>query len=35
MENAGDKAALRIQVEELWQSLQAESNKSLQDESLK
>lgn len=35
LENAGDKAALRIQVEELWQSLQAESNKSLQDESLK
>jgi dephospho-CoA kinase len=35
LENAGDKASLRIQVEELWQSLQAESNKSPQDESLK
>jgi dephospho-CoA kinase len=35
LENAGDKAALRVQVEELWQSLQAESNKSPQDESLK
>jgi dephospho-CoA kinase len=35
LENAGDKAALRAQVEELWQSLQAESNKSPQDESLK
>ena len=27
LENAGDKAALRVQVEELWQRLQAESNK--------
>jgi dephospho-CoA kinase len=35
LENEGDKAALRVQVEELWQSLQVESNKSRQDESLK
>jgi dephospho-CoA kinase len=34
LENAGDLAALRVQVEELWQSLQAESNKSSADESL-
>ena len=34
LENAGDTASLLIQVKELWQRLQAESNKSLQDESL-
>jgi dephospho-CoA kinase len=34
LENAGDLSALRAQVEELWLRLQAESNKSLQDESL-
>jgi len=34
MENAGDKAALRVQVEALWQRLQAESNKFPADESL-
>jgi dephospho-CoA kinase len=34
LENAGDKAALRLQVEELWQRLQAESNKFLADGSL-
>ena len=35
LENAGDKAALRVQVEALWQRLQAESNKSPADGSLK
>jgi dephospho-CoA kinase len=34
LENAGDTASLRVQVEELWQRLRAESNKSLRDESL-
>jgi dephospho-CoA kinase len=34
LENAGDMAALRAQVEALWPQLQAESNKSLQKESL-
>ena len=33
LENTGDMAALRAQVEELWRRLRAESNKSLQDES--
>ena len=32
--NAGDISSLLVQVKELWQRLQAESNKSLQDESL-
>ncbi len=35
LENAGDKAALRAQVEALWQRLQAESNKLPEDDSLK
>lgn len=35
IENTGDLASLRRQVEELWQSLKAESNKSLMGESLK
>ena len=34
IDNAGDTEFLRAQVHELWQRLQAESNKSLQDESL-
>jgi dephospho-CoA kinase len=34
IENAGDIASLRAQVNELWQRLKAESNKSLQEESL-
>jgi dephospho-CoA kinase len=34
MENAGDQAALRVQVEALWPRLQAESNKSPAEESL-
>jgi dephospho-CoA kinase len=34
LENAGDMPALRAQVEQLWLRLLAESNKSLQDESL-
>jgi dephospho-CoA kinase len=34
LENAGDTVSLRVQVEELWQRLLAESNKSLQEESL-
>jgi len=34
IENAGDISSLLVQVKELWQRLQAESNKSLQDESL-
>ena len=34
IDNAGDTAKLRTQVERLWQHLKAESNKSLQDESL-
>jgi dephospho-CoA kinase len=34
IENTVDMAALGAQVEELWQRLKAESNKSLQDESL-
>ncbi len=34
IDNAGDTASLRVQVYELWQRLQAESNKSLRDESL-
>jgi dephospho-CoA kinase len=34
IDNAGDTSSLRVQVEELWQRLKAESNKSLQDESL-
>jgi dephospho-CoA kinase len=29
LENAGDKDTLRVQVEKLWETLQAESNKSL------
>ncbi len=35
LENTGDKAALRTQVEDLWGRLKAENNKLLQDESLK
>ena len=35
LENTGDKEALRAQVAELWGRLVAESNKILQDESLK
>ncbi|MGB9408602.1 MAG: dephospho-CoA kinase [Terracidiphilus sp.] len=35
LENAGDKEALRAQVEALWQRLQAESNKLPEDDSLK
>ena len=35
LENTGDKEALRVQVAELWERLKAESNKSLEDESLK
>ena len=35
LENTGDIDALRAQVEELWERLKAESNKSLEDESLK
>jgi len=34
LENTGDKAALRVQVEALWQRLQNESNKFPADESL-
>jgi dephospho-CoA kinase len=34
IDNAGDIALLRGQVEKLWQRLREESNKSLQDESL-
>ncbi len=34
LDNAGDIEALRAQVERLWQRLKAESNKSLQDESV-
>jgi dephospho-CoA kinase len=34
LENAGDRASLRAHVEELWQRLQAESNKSLREKSL-
>jgi dephospho-CoA kinase len=34
IDNAGDKVALRVQVEKLWQRLNAESNKSLLDKSL-
>jgi dephospho-CoA kinase len=34
IENTGDKAALRVQVEALWQRLQNESNKFPADESL-
>jgi dephospho-CoA kinase len=34
MDNAGDQAALRAQVEALWPRLQAESNKSPAEESL-
>ncbi len=35
LENIGDKASLRAQVEALWQRLQAESNKLPEDDSLK
>jgi dephospho-CoA kinase len=35
LENAGDKAALRRQVEDLWRQLKAESNKLLTNGSLK
>ena len=35
LENTGDKEALRVQVAELWERLKAESNKFLEDESLK
>ena len=35
IENTGDLAALRTQVEQLWDRLKAESNKFLTDESLK
>jgi dephospho-CoA kinase len=35
LENTGDQSALRAQVVELWQRLKAESNKSLEEESLK
>ncbi len=35
LENTGDVASLRVQVEDLWHRLKAESNKLLQDESLK
>jgi dephospho-CoA kinase len=35
IENNGDISTLRLQAEELWQSLKAESNKFLPDESLK
>jgi dephospho-CoA kinase len=34
IDNAGDMSSLRAQVHELWSRLQADSNKSLQDESL-
>jgi dephospho-CoA kinase len=34
LDNTGDEAALRAQVEALWQRLKAESNKSLEVESL-
>ncbi|HEY1159808.1 MAG TPA: dephospho-CoA kinase [Terracidiphilus sp.] len=34
LDNTGDEAALRAQVEALWQRLKAESNKSLGEESL-
>jgi dephospho-CoA kinase len=34
IDNTGDMDGLRAQVAELWQRLKAESNKSLQDESL-
>lgn len=34
LENAGDTASLRAQVEELWQRLKAESNRFRQEESL-
>ena len=35
IENVGDKDALRVQVEELWERLKAESNKRLESGSLK
>jgi len=35
LENTGDKETLRAQVATLWERLKAESNKSLEDESLK
>lgn len=35
IENAGDKKALRAQVESLWRQLKAQSNKRLSDDSLK
>ncbi|MGA8728056.1 MAG: dephospho-CoA kinase [Terracidiphilus sp.] len=35
LENTGNLASLRVQVEDLWQRLKAQSNKLLQDESLK
>jgi dephospho-CoA kinase len=35
LENTGDVASLRAQVEDLWRRLKVESNKLLQDESLK
>jgi len=35
IENSGDRAALRSQVEQLWERLKSESNKFLTDESLK
>jgi dephospho-CoA kinase len=35
IQNVGDKAALRAQVETLWRELKAESNKRLQEGSLK
>jgi dephospho-CoA kinase len=35
IENAGDKESLRAQVEDLWQRLKAESNKRLENGSLK
>ena len=34
IDNGGDTASLRGQVEKLWQRLRAESNKTLRDESL-
>ena len=35
LENTGNLASLRVQVEELWRRLSAESNKVPEDESLK
>lgn len=35
LDNTGDEAALRAQVEALWERLKAESNKFLEEESLK